>query len=226
VRFWSVRATPHLGVSVDVAPEYAGRAEAASVHPAEAEIIAALRCGHAEAFDHVYEAHREGLFRFLVRLCGRRELAEDLFQETWLRLARHASALAPDTHVRAWLLTVARNLYRSHVRWSLVDVAALRALARVWYLQPEPVMSGSASKVETDEDSARLQEVVLSLPLAQREALLLVVGEDLSADEAAQVVGIRPEALRQRVSRARAAIAIALERPRSARAPGTKGKRP
>src|SRR5262245_34754552 len=78
------------------------------------DLLARLRRGDGDAFDAVYAAHREGLFRFLARLCGRVELAEDLFQETWMRLARHAHALRDGTNLGAWLYTVARNLHRSH----------------------------------------------------------------------------------------------------------------
>jgi RNA polymerase sigma-70 factor (ECF subfamily) len=60
--------------------------------------------------------HRQRLFSYLLRLTRNRELAEDLMQETWLRLATHADRLRPGTCFAAWLFTVARNLFLSHQR--------------------------------------------------------------------------------------------------------------
>jgi RNA polymerase sigma-70 factor (ECF subfamily) len=173
-----------------------------------AQLLARLRTGDAAAFSAVYEQHAEPIFRFLQRLCGRRELAEDLFQETWLRLARHASRLRPDTEVRAWLYAVARNLVRSHARFALADAAGVAALARWWYLdarggEPESAAVAAAA-------AARLEGALARLPLAGREVLLLVAGEGLAVDEAARVLGVTPEAARQRLHRARAELAKSL----------------
>lgn len=175
---------------------------------AASDLLARLRAGDAAAFAAVYERHASTIFRFLVRLCGRRELAEDLFQETWLRLARHARGLRPDTEVRAWLYAVARNLARSHARFALADAAGVAALARWWYLDGR-VAAPDETAVAADA-AARLERALARLPLAGREVLLLVAGEGLAVDEAARVLGITPEAARQRLHRARAELARSL----------------
>jgi RNA polymerase sigma-70 factor (ECF subfamily) len=175
-----------------------------------APLVARLRAGDAAAFSEAYDRHAAAIFRFLHRLCGRRELAEDLFQETWLRLARHARALRPDTELRAWLYAVARNLARSHARFALVDAAAVAALARWWYLVPPTQAAAPEAAAVAADAAARLERAVARLPAAQREILLLVAGEGLGADEAARVLGLRPEAARQRLHRARAELAKSL----------------
>lgn len=63
-----------------------------------------------------YAACRPRVFGFLARLAGRKDLAEDLLQETFLRLAARGDGLAADTRLLPWLLTVARNLYVSDYR--------------------------------------------------------------------------------------------------------------
>jgi RNA polymerase sigma-70 factor (ECF subfamily) len=152
--------------------------------------------------------HAATIFRFLERLCGRRELAEDLFQETWMRFARHARGLRPDTEPRAWLYAVARNLVRSHARWALGDAAAVASFASWWYLDGPHAAPHDAAVAA---DAARCLERGLSrLPLAAREVLLLVAAEGLAVDEAARVLGVTPEAARQRLHRARAALAKTL----------------
>jgi RNA polymerase sigma factor (sigma-70 family) len=165
------------------------------------ELLARLRAGDPAAFSTAYERHAGPIFRFLVRLCGRSEIAEDLFQETWLRLARNARNLRADTELRAWLYTVARNLVRSHARTAIVEAAGVDALARWWY---RAASGATPDEVAVGTDAARRLERALSrLPLAAREVLLLVTAEGLAVDEAARILRITPEAARQRLHRAR-----------------------
>jgi RNA polymerase sigma factor (sigma-70 family) len=167
-------------------------------------LLARLRAGDGAAFSTLYERHQALVFRFLLRLCGRRDVAEDLFQETWIRFARHARALRPDSNVRAWLYTVARNLYRSHARWTILDAASVAAVASWWYLLPSGDPPHEAAVAAAA--AARLERAVGRLPTAGREVLLLVAAEGLAVDEAATILGLSPEAARQRLHRARAQL--------------------
>jgi len=165
-------------------------------------LVARLARGDTRAFDVVYDRHRAPLHAFLVRLTGSASLAEDLLQETWLRLARHSRRLPPETQLRPWLFTVARNLYRSHRRWALLDAGRLRELG--WL----PVASTPGPFDATVEGEARreLEQAVGALPLDQREALLLCTVSGFEPSEAANILGISAEAARQRLARARAKL--------------------
>jgi RNA polymerase sigma-70 factor (ECF subfamily) len=170
----------------------------------DAALVERLRLGEPAAFDEVYERYRAGLFAFLVRACRERALAEELLQETWLSFARHARSLAADTNLRAWLFTVARNLWRSRRRRDFFGRELLRELGLV---------TGGANlpspfeQVLANETQRRLEAAVWALPASAREVVLLVVIERLEPAEAAQVLGLRPEAVRQRLARARAMLA-------------------
>src|SRR3954470_13219027 len=83
--------------------------------------VGGLRAGDTGAFDQVYDAYRPRVFAFLLRMTRSRTLAEDLLDETWFRLVRHASSLLADTRLGPWLFPVARNLYWSYRRDSLVE---------------------------------------------------------------------------------------------------------
>jgi RNA polymerase sigma-70 factor (ECF subfamily) len=173
------------------------------------ELVARLKRGDTTAFDEVYREHRARLFGFLARLCRRRDLAEDLLQETWMRLASHTARLTDDTRIAAWLFTVARNLYRSQRRWSMASFEARGWLSRESFAAVErtsPFDLASANELER-----KLELALGALPLSYREALLLVVVERLDPADAASVLGLRPEALRQRLSRGRAILALELE---------------
>jgi RNA polymerase sigma-70 factor (ECF subfamily) len=162
----------------------------------ERALVQRLRAGDRQAFRVLYARYAQPSFGFLLRLCGRRELAEDLHQETWLAVARHATRLAPDSDLGAWIFTIARNQLRSAHR------SATRARP------PE-----APAIVATDDDPAAhdLERALAALPDAHREILLLVGVEGLSVERAAAVLSLRPDAARQRLARARAALAARLE---------------
>jgi len=176
----------------------------------ELALVERLRAGDPDAFDLVHAAFHTRLFTFLVRLSRRRDVAEDLVEETWLRLVRQASRLRPDTQLGPWLYTVARNLHVSYCRSRLLEESHGGDLFGLW-------PGGSARSSPFEETAAteferRLESAIASLPASSREVLLLVAVEGLRPAEAAAVCGITPEALRQRLSRARAQLARRLER--------------
>jgi RNA polymerase sigma-70 factor (ECF subfamily) len=166
-----------------------------------------LRQGDPAAFECVYEAHRARLHAFLLRLTRDAALARDLAQETWLRLAANARELAPDTEPRAWLFRVARNLFVSQRRWAIAQEAGLAALRR----RQTPALPSPLEQAAADELELRLERALAALPLRYREAVLLAAVEGLPAPQIAEILGVTPDSVRQRVARGRAAIRRALE---------------
>jgi RNA polymerase sigma-70 factor, ECF subfamily len=171
----------------------------------EALLVERLRRGDGRALADVYARYHERIWAFLLRLSGRRHLAEDLFQETWLAVARGAGRLRDDTDLRAWLFTVARNRHRSYRRWALLDIA------RLFELSSGPAEHALApdQDAEARRAAARTEAAFAKLSDAHREVLLLVVGEGLDATRAGVVLGLSPEAVRQRLRRARMELAEA-----------------
>src|SRR5262245_51528858 len=98
----------------------------------ELDLVARLRAGDAAAFDVVHDCYHARLSNFLARLSRRREVAEDLLEETWLRLVARASGLDPETRLGPWLFTVARNLYVSYWRSRLVEDSHVAGLMGLW----------------------------------------------------------------------------------------------
>ncbi len=170
----------------------------------ELQVVGRLRDGDPDVFDEVYDAFNVRLFNFLARLSNRRDVAEDLLEETWLRLVVHAQRLRPDTQLGAWLFTVARNLHVSYRRSRVLEDSHASGLMGLWPCgsrEPSPLEA-----VEANEAQRRLAAALASLPVVYREALLLVAVEGLRPSEAAQICGVTAENMRQRVSRARALL--------------------
>ena len=152
-----------------------------------------------------WEAHATPLLHFLQGRTRDRDLAEDLVQETFLRLAREEQAGRLPSHTRGWLYRVAANLLASHGRH--LQVAA-RELARL------SMGSGVISVSAEEEVSARetLRHVVAGaarLRRSERWALALAAAE-CSNVEMASALGVTPEAARTRLCRARAHLATAM----------------
>jgi RNA polymerase sigma factor (sigma-70 family) len=175
----------------------------------ELDLVRRVRTGDAGAFDAIHAEFNPRLFNFLARLSRRRDVAEDLLDETWLRFVDRAHRLEPETRLGPFLFTVARNLHVSYCRSRMLEDAQTADAIGLWPLgtpQPSPFDATVAN-----ETGRRIEQAVAALPSPHREALLLVAVEGMKPAEAAMVCGITPAAMRQRLSRARAAIAQHLE---------------
>lgn len=166
-------------------------------------LLERLRCGEGEdfeaAFRALYAAEKAVVYGLLLRLCGDATAAADLFQNVWLKLARHRKQLREDTVLRAWLCTVARREFLNHRRAQALD------LSRVLALGLEPAEAAGGEPVLHELNAALRQ-----LSDADREVLLSTSVDGLSFAEAAAVLGVSEPALRQRLSRARRRLARAL----------------
>lgn len=168
--------------------------------------VAALRGLEPGTVDAVFDHFSPRLNGFLRRMGASVEVAEELVQESFVRLVHHAPRLTDDTRIGAWLFTVARNLWISQRRWAWVDGTRLVEFA-AGLRQPGTT---PADLVAAGQTEARVEHAVSRLPEVQREVFLLVVGEGLEPAEAARILHISPEAARQRLARARRLVEEAL----------------
>jgi RNA polymerase sigma factor (sigma-70 family) len=171
---------------------------------ADSDLLSRVRQGDEHAFDRVYQLYHARLFGYLLRMARRRDLAEDLLQETWVRFAAHAWDLAEDTDLGAWLFTVARNAFLSEVRKAMTSADRTRHLSLLGLGASGPCPFELAAASETQR---RLEAALVSSPIRYRELLVLVAVEQLEPSQAARVLGERPETIRKRLQRARALLA-------------------
>jgi len=170
----------------------------------ELQLVGRLRTGDPAAFDAVHEAFNGRLYNFLARLSNQRDVAEDLLEETWLRLVKHAGRLRPDTRLGPWLFTVARNV---HVTWCRARAVERRAAATLDIWPSGAAPETPFERAAGSELGRRLERALATLSVEAREVLLLVGVEGMTPSEAALVCGVTPEAMRQRLKRARALLA-------------------
>jgi RNA polymerase sigma factor (sigma-70 family) len=134
-------------------------------------------------FELFYEAHRDVVLSFLRRRAGR-ELADDLFQDTFLRALRAYERLEHGEHLRAWVLTIAGRL--------VID-SARRERPR-GELLAEPASEDGRPAYE------ELAPLTDGLPPKERAAVVLRYGYDLGYDEIGDALGSTEQAARQAAS--------------------------
>src|ERR1700741_5390992 len=110
-----------------------------------------------DAFATIGAAHHGEIHRYLARVPARSSDAEDLSQETFLRAFRAHRTLPADANVRAWLFTIATNLYRNHVRGEVRRRRAMAAASTDGYAVAPGWPEGEAQLSET---SARIDRIV------------------------------------------------------------------
>ena len=168
-----------------------------AVNRTDDQLMAAVRAGEASAFTELYERHGPALLSFLARLSDDRALAEDLLQETFLRVFRARATYEGEGQFRAWLFTIARRL--------VIDWRRSRKLA--WSDDPA-ALETTAGPTRADDRTAvrdlivRLERALRRLPEGQREVVLLSRHAGLDAGQVAQVTGSTPGAVRVTLHRA------------------------
>jgi RNA polymerase sigma-70 factor (ECF subfamily) len=150
-------------------------------------------------FDTVVATHHGEIFRYLRRLAWRVAEADDLSQETFLRAYRAWPRLTPEANVRAWLFTIATNVYRNHVRSERRRQAAH---ATVRATRSELDLDGPEAEAMADEMRTLTQAAIRRLPLKQRLAFTLRKLHELDYEAIGQSLECSPESARAHVFQA------------------------
>ena len=179
-------------------------------------------CGDTSAFAILHRALYPRVHAYLVRMRGSQHVADDLVQETFLRMHRARSTFAPGASVVPWMYTIARNVLFDHARSARVRRTEDLDADQI----PEPADTGAdtESAAVAGEAARTVERVLAKLPASQRDAFVLLRYEGLSVNDAAQVLGATPAAVKLRAFRAYEALRAALaERPSS---PGARAEAP
>ena len=197
----SPKATPYA-----VAP--AAEAEAVSLLDSAMDRYAS---GEDSAFLVLYRYGAPRVRGFLVRLSGDAALADDLTQETFLRVHRARGSFEPGAAALPWVFAIARNAFLDHARRPKVHRVA--ASSQAGQPPPEreapPDTQGEEVAIAS-EMLAVVRKTLAGLPVLQREAFILLRFEGLSVHEAAQVLGTTEGAVKVRAFRAYEALRYAL----------------
>ena len=162
-------------------------------------LTARVRAGDAEAITMVYRQHHVAVRAFARRLVGDIESAEDLVQDVFVALPGAISRFRGDASLRTFLVSIAVNRAKNHVRSAMRRRAALARLGR----EPEPSSPDLQRDAERRELAARLMRALDELPLDQRVAIVLAEIEERTSAEIALIVGAPEATVRTRVFHAK-----------------------
>ncbi|WP_238156163.1 MULTISPECIES: RNA polymerase sigma factor [Pseudomonas] len=161
-------------------------------------LLARYREGDGAAFETLYARHRQGLYRFLLGLSGKAEMADEVFQETWLSLIRSASQPQGRATFRTWLFQIARNRLIDHWR----KHGAHQPLHDSYDEQAHAVSDEATDPeqlLSLSRNSQRLETALQTLPADQREVFLLRAHGDLDLAQIASLTDTPLETVKSRL---------------------------
>jgi RNA polymerase sigma-70 factor (ECF subfamily) len=183
------------------------------------DLFRAFAAGNDDAYTVIYSRYSGRLLSYIYSILGgENRAAEDIFQESFLRLFRERGhyrehpGQEPIKNIGGWLFRVARNLALNHIRSTryLTDLPPAHDEA-LYVTVEEAHASIFADALDEQAMIEAVNAVVETLPAALREVFVLREVNGMSYEETAEIIGCTAEAARMRLSRARSAIRSALQ---------------
>ncbi|GAC1364603.1 MAG: sigma-70 family RNA polymerase sigma factor [Acidobacteriaceae bacterium] len=191
----------------------------AQSHAENAAIAQGLKRQDPDLLDELIERYQHRLLRYLLFLTGNREISEDLFQETWMRVLLRGSQYNGKARFDTWLFTIARNL--------VIDLSRKRTVISLDELSESsederpmefPITGPSPlDQIQTAEDRAEVTQVLHTLESNSREVLVLRFYEELSLEEIAGVTKAPLSTVKSRLYRGLSALKPEIEKLRMTR---------
>jgi RNA polymerase sigma-70 factor (ECF subfamily) len=177
--------------------------------PDDSALMLRYRDGDVTAFETLYRRHKDPVYRYLLRLSGHNETAEDVFQEVWGKIVKARASYRPTAKFTTFLYRVAHNCFIDHVRRN-------KRHAGSTHMEPELHQDpGETLEAATERSLARerLEAALGDLPEEQRDAFLLYEEGGLSVDQIAAVTGCNRETAKSRLRYAVRKLRVAIDEP-------------
>ena len=170
--------------------------------------MARLAAGQDSALNDLMTRHAGAVFQFLNRMLANEEDANELAQETFVRVYKNCRSYRPEAKFTTWLLTIAANLARNQLRWRQrhpnVSLDAPHGEDGATLSDQLPATTSlPGEQLSHDERMATIRGAVQRLPEDLREAIVLCELEDQSVADAAAILETTPKAIESRLYRGR-----------------------
>jgi RNA polymerase sigma-70 factor (ECF subfamily) len=167
-----------------------------------------LTAGQDTALNDLMERHATPLFHFLCRMVGNEDDANDLAQETFVRVFKSCKSYRAEQRFSTWLFTIAANLARNHFRWRSRHPALSLEVENP--VTEQSLGSSIPANTATPKEAAlageraqAVRDAVKDLPEEMRQAIVLCELEERGVAEAATILATTPKAVESRLYRAR-----------------------
>ena len=185
----------------------------------DAGLVRRCLAGDEKAYRELVERYQGQVYSLALRMVRRAEDAEDLTQETFVRMFRALSRYDPERPFAAWLFTIASRLCIDHIRRRKVSPISLTQRERDTDEEYEIEVEDTGLKPDEAaahaEESRRTAELIEALPPHYRIVVLLRHVQDLSYEEIAEALHLPLGTVKARIHRARALLKVRMEGPRS-----------
>ena len=173
--------------------------------PSDESLMSLFQQGNAPAFALLVERYKDELTNFARRFLGDRDEAEDVVQETFVRVWRSRESYTPAARFSTWIYTIASNLAKTRLRrwslWRFVRLGEPHGDGQMFDLPDESAgPDGAADDLLREE---RIQQALKSLPVKFREVIVLRDIQQLSYEEIVAITGTAMGTVKSRISRAR-----------------------
>lgn len=168
-------------------------------HEDDLQILKQIAARNSKAFGTLMERYQALVFGYCVKMLKDRHRAEDLVQETWIKVAVNADSFRPIGSVRSWILSIARNLvideFRANKKWVALSDEDWGTIE-----DPQP---GVESLFSEQQNSNMFHKAFADLPETQKIVLSMILVEELSQAEVAGKLGTSVGAVKALLFRAR-----------------------
>lgn len=152
--------------------------------------------GDAAAFELLYSRHKGPVYRYMLRLCNNEAVAEELFQEVWIKLINARQNYIISAKFTTYLYRLAHNHFIDHYRKQNIRIVPGQS--------DDPntisdINSDPEKQVQVEQTIEQFNQVFNSLPQEQREVFLLKEETDMNLHEIAETIGINYEAAKSRL---------------------------
>lgn len=177
------------------------------------QIARGLRQRDLTVLHILVEQYQYRLVRYLIYFLGRRDLVDDLVQETWLRVLERGHTYKAQSRFEPWLFAIARNIAIDAMRKRRVFTLDVDDLPEqdLKSLSPDSSASSPFEQAARTEDAQRLAQSLQSLEPIYRESLVLRFQEELSLQEIANIVAAPVSTVSTRIRRGLAALRVQME---------------
>jgi len=180
--------------------------------PADEELMLSYKEGDSRAFEQLYLRHKGPLYRYILRSCDSKAIAEELFQDVWTSLIRARKSYQPSALFTTWLYRVASNRltdhYRKSCKWDQymesADENSDNCAIAAPYEQPE-------HQSDINQQIQRLLFCLDQLPALQRQVFLLKEEAGLKLEEIAQAIEGNREMVKSRMRYAISKLRLCME---------------
>lgn len=173
----------------------------------EVDLARRLIAGDKEALQTFIETFQRKVFQYTWLMCGQREDAEEVAQETLLKVFENWSQLRDPAQVKPWVFRIARNCCLTKRRKSVFAPPAELPIEGLPLRSPEESPDAALARKEIRDD---LERALRQIPESYRAVVLLRDVEELSTAETAELLEISEANVKQRLSRGRAMLRRAL----------------